>query len=45
VIWTVPGFTVSRYRAELAALHDRIQAGGAFVAYAKRFLIEARQPG
>ncbi len=45
VIWTVPGFTVSRYRAELAALHDRIQADGAFVAYAKRFLIEARQPG
>jgi SAM-dependent methyltransferase len=44
VIWIVPGFTVDRYRAELKALHDRIQAEGPFVAHATRFLIEARKP-
>jgi SAM-dependent methyltransferase len=44
VVWIVPGFTVDRYRAELKALHDRIQAEGPFVAHATRFLIEARKP-
>jgi SAM-dependent methyltransferase len=44
VIWNVPDFTVARYRAQLAALHERIGADGAFVTYAKRFLIEARKP-
>lgn len=44
VIWIVPGFTVERYRDELAALHRRIQAEGPFVAYATRFLIEAHKP-
>ena len=44
VIWMVPGFTVERYRGELRALHDRIQGEGPFVAYATRFLIEARKP-
>ncbi len=44
VIWNVPDFTVARYRDRLAALHERIQADGAFVSYAKRFLIEARKP-
>ncbi|SBT41659.1 class I SAM-dependent methyltransferase [Micromonospora narathiwatensis] len=44
VIWTVPGFTVERYHAELRRLHDRIRAEGAFVAHAHRFLIEARHP-
>ena len=44
VIWNVPDFTVARYRDRLAALHERIQAEGAFVTYAKRFLIEARKP-
>ncbi|MEU2613399.1 class I SAM-dependent methyltransferase [Micromonospora sp. NPDC007271] len=44
VIWTVPGFTVDRYRAELRRLHDRIRADGPFVAHARRFLIEARHP-
>ncbi len=28
VIWIVPGFTVDRYRRELAALHDRIAGRG-----------------
>jgi hypothetical protein len=45
VIWTVPGFTVERYRAQLAELHERIQADGSFTAHSQRFLIEAREPG
>ena len=45
VIWTVPGFTVERYRPQLAKLHDRIQADGSFTAHSQRFLIEARKPG
>ncbi len=44
VIWIVPGFTVDRYRRELATLHDRIQQDGPFVAHSRRFLIEARKP-
>ena len=44
VVWMVPGFTVDQYRGELRALHDRIQSEGPFVAYASRFLIEARKP-
>ncbi|MET8366339.1 class I SAM-dependent methyltransferase [Micromonospora sp. NPDC049580] len=44
VVWTVPGFTVDRYRPELLALHRRITAEGAFVAHARRFLIEATRP-
>lgn len=41
VIWTVPGFTVDRYRAPLRALDRRIADEGPFVAHAQRFLIEA----
>jgi len=44
VIWIVPGFTVEKYRAKLAELHDRIQSDGPFVAHTERFLIEARKP-
>ncbi|HTU74463.1 MAG TPA: class I SAM-dependent methyltransferase [Trebonia sp.] len=43
VIWFVPDFTVERYRDRLRALHERIGADGAFVAYSRRFLIEARK--
>jgi SAM-dependent methyltransferase len=43
VVWIVPDFTVDRYRARLAELHDRIQLEGSFVAHAQRFLIEARK--
>jgi SAM-dependent methyltransferase len=43
VIWFVPDFTVEKYRGRLEALHERIQADGAFVAYSRRFLIEARR--
>jgi SAM-dependent methyltransferase len=41
VVWTVPGFTVERYRDQLRALHERIERDGPFVAHSTRFLIEA----
>jgi hypothetical protein len=44
VIWIVPGFTVDGYRPRLRALHDRVESSGPFVAWSKRFLIEARKP-
>jgi hypothetical protein len=43
-VWWVPGFSVERYRDTLRQLHQRITDEGPFVAYASRFLIEARQP-
>lgn len=42
VLWTVPGFTVDAYRPRLAELHEHIQRHGSFVAYSRRFLIEAQ---
>jgi SAM-dependent methyltransferase len=44
VLWTVPGFTVERYRDPLLALHEQIERDGPFVAHAQRFLIEAQKP-
>ncbi len=44
VVWTVPGFSVERYRARLKALHEKIQREGPFVSHAQRFLIEATRP-
>ena len=44
VIWIVPGFTIDKYRDQLLALHQRIEADGPFVAHSQRFLIEARKP-
>jgi SAM-dependent methyltransferase len=44
VIWTVPDFTVDRYRERLRELHERITRDGAFVAHASRLLVEARKP-
>lgn len=43
VVWTVPGFTVGKYRDRLRELHERIQAEGTFTAHSTRFLIEARK--
>jgi SAM-dependent methyltransferase len=43
VIWFVPDFSVEKYRDRLLSLHDRIEADGPFVAYSRRFLIEARK--
>ncbi len=44
VVWFVPDFSVEKYRDRLRALHQRIQLDGPFVAYSRRFLIEARKP-
>jgi len=44
VIWFVEDFTVEKYRDQLCAMHRQIQADGPFVAYSRRFLIEARKP-
>ena len=41
VVWTVPDFTVERYRPQLRALHHQIAREGSFVAHSTRFLIEA----
>ncbi|WP_228004723.1 class I SAM-dependent methyltransferase [Amycolatopsis sp. YIM 10] len=43
VLWTVPDFTVAKYRPRLAELHRRILVEGAFVAHSRRYLIEARK--
>jgi hypothetical protein len=43
-IWTVPDFTVERYRDRLAALHAQIRADGRFTSHAQRFLIDLRAP-
>jgi SAM-dependent methyltransferase len=44
VVWTVPDFSVERYRERLGKLHAQIQRYGPFVSHATRFLIEARKP-
>jgi len=44
VVWTVPDFTVARYRGALATLHEQIRREGRFVAHSQRYLIEARKP-
>jgi SAM-dependent methyltransferase len=43
VVWTVPDFTVDRYRSRLAELHRLIEEQGPYVAHAHRFLIEAHK--
>ncbi len=44
VIWTVPDFSVERYRERLRAMHEQIEADGPFVAHSTRLLVEARKP-
>lgn len=44
VVWTVPDFTIDRYRARLHELHDRIQQDGAFHSTMSRTLLEAIKP-
>ena len=44
VIWTVPDFTVERYRERLGELHRLIERQGSFVAHSTRVLIDARKP-
>jgi SAM-dependent methyltransferase len=44
VVWTVPNFTVDRYRDRLKDLHDEIEQGRVFRSTMSRTLIEARKP-
>jgi SAM-dependent methyltransferase len=44
VIWTVPDFTVDRYRDRLRALHDQIERDGVFRSTMSRTLFEVRKP-
>ncbi|MBM2622542.1 SAM-dependent methyltransferase [Actinoplanes sp. LDG1-06] len=41
VVWTVPGFTIGKYRDQLRAVHEEITVKGMFVSHATRVLIEA----
>ena len=43
VIWTVPGFTVEKYRERLLAMHEHIEREGSFVSRGGRALVEARK--
>lgn len=44
--WQIPGFSVPRYRERLYAMHELIEAEGAFHAKAHRYLVEAKKlPG
>jgi SAM-dependent methyltransferase len=42
VVWTVPGFTIAKFRERLRAVHEEITVEGMFVSHAQRVLIEAR---
>jgi hypothetical protein len=44
VVWTVPDFSVDRYRARLQDLHDQIEHDGVFRSTMSRTLFEARKP-
>ena len=44
VVWTVPDFTVDRYRDRLRDLHDQIQRDGVFRSTMSRTLFEATKP-
>jgi hypothetical protein len=44
VVWTVPGFTVDRYRHRLKDLHDQIERDGAFHSTMSRTLFDVRKP-
>jgi len=44
VIWTVPDFTVDRFRDRLRLLHDQIEHDGVFHSTTSRTMFEARKP-
>jgi SAM-dependent methyltransferase len=44
VIWTVPDFSVDRYRTRLQDLHDQIEQEGVFRSSMSRTLFEVRRP-
>lgn len=43
VIWTVPGFSVEKYRDRLKLLYEQIVEDGSFTSHSQRILIEARK--
>lgn len=43
VIWTVPDFTVEKYRKRLFEMHEHIEKDGGFLSHSQRFLIEAKR--
>lgn len=43
VVWTVPDFTIARYRAQLRRLHEHITDNGAFETASSRYLIDAER--
>ena len=43
VIWTVPDFTVDRYRDRLEDLHDQIERDGVFHSTMSRTLFDVRK--
>jgi hypothetical protein len=44
VVWTVPDFSVARYRDRLLELHRLIESEGRFRSHSRRVLLEARKP-
>jgi hypothetical protein len=44
VIWTVPDFTVDRYRDRLKGLHDQIGREGVLRSTTSRTLFDVRKP-
>jgi len=44
VVWTVPDFTVEKYRDRLRAMYEHILEHGSFVSYGQRALVIARKP-
>jgi SAM-dependent methyltransferase len=44
VIWTVPDFSVVKYRERLIQLHGYIDQHGSFNSHSQRYLIEAMKP-
>ncbi len=44
VVWTVPNFSVQRYRVRLAELHELIRQEGPFVSHSQRLLVDAVKP-
>jgi SAM-dependent methyltransferase len=44
VLWTVPDFTVERYRDKLIELHAEIEERGAFVSHSRHALVVAVSP-
>lgn len=44
VLWTVPDFSVDRYREQLRRLYQVIEDEGCFISHAQRYLIEVVKP-